>query len=586
MPAKLNPFTCKPDLVLGPGSGTATVQFDIDSATGPGTDPALPTGAGAITISGDAVAAHSVPIETHSRAANSFNVEVQVGSAVTGAPGDKTAAGIVQFDDTIFTVDADGYVTLVGGGMAIDSFTTDSSGPVGPDGGGNVDVTGTSVFSDGSVANTLTLNVQATANTFLVGAGAASTATELGPLTNGQLIIGSTGVAPVLGSLASADGSITITPGAGTIDLAIAAADDAILTITGDSGGALSPTAGNINILGGSNGIDTSGAGSTLTLNFDVTEQPAIATSVATDSGTATPAANVLTVAGGTGVNTSGSGSTVTVNIDSPVTVANGGTGATSLTDGGILLGSGTAAVTVTAQPTNGQLLMGSTGVDPVLGTLTAPAAGITITEGAGSITFALSDDLAGVEALSSTGLVTRTAANTYTERTITGTANEVDVSNGDGVSGNPTISLPSEIHVDGVSFDSGTNALDEYEEGTFTVTVFGSSTAGSATYGWRNGSYTRIGNTVRATMNMQISAHTGSGVARIDLPFTSANVSNRRHTGSAIYYDGTNYNSYSATQLPNTAYTSFQPVNASYGSGINIASALRLYIVTIVYQV
>jgi len=138
----------------------------------------------------------------------------------------------------------------------------------------------------------------------------------------------------------------------------------------------------------------------------------------------------------------------------------------------------------------------------------------------------------------------------------------------------------------DGITFDGGSNYLDEYEEGTFTPTVFGSSVAGSATYAWRNGSYTRIGNTVRATVNMQISAHTGSGVARIDLPFTSANVSNRRHTGSAIYYDGTNYNSYSATQLPNTSYTSFQPVNASYGSGINIASALRLYIVTIVYQV
>lgn len=68
------------------------------------------------------------------------------------------------------------------------------------------------------------------------------------------------------------------------------------------------------------------------------------------------------------------------------LTVPNGGTGATSLTDGGILLGSGTGAVTATAQPTNGQLLIGSTGVDPVLASLTA-GTGITITPGAGSIT-------------------------------------------------------------------------------------------------------------------------------------------------------------------------------------------------------
>jgi len=68
------------------------------------------------------------------------------------------------------------------------------------------------------------------------------------------------------------------------------------------------------------------------------------------------------------------------------LTVANGGTGATTLTDGGILLGSGTGAITATGQPTNGQLLVGSTGVDPVLATLTA-GTGITVTNGAGSIT-------------------------------------------------------------------------------------------------------------------------------------------------------------------------------------------------------
>ena len=66
--------------------------------------------------------------------------------------------------------------------------------------------------------------------------------------------------------------------------------------------------------------------------------------------------------------------------------IANGGTGASSLTDGGILLGSGTAAITATAQPTDGQLLIGSSGVDPVLGTLTA-GSGISISNAAGAVT-------------------------------------------------------------------------------------------------------------------------------------------------------------------------------------------------------
>lgn len=62
-------------------------------------------------------------------------------------------------------------------------------------------------------------------------------------------------------------------------------------------------------------------------------------------------------------------------------------------TDGGILLGSGTtAAITATAQPTNGQLLIGSTGVDPVLATL-ADDYSTTVTNGAGTSTIALSDN-------------------------------------------------------------------------------------------------------------------------------------------------------------------------------------------------
>lgn len=49
--------------------------------------------------------------------------------------------------------------------------------------------------------------------------------------------------------------------------------------------------------------------------------------------------------------------------------------------------------------------------------------------------------DLTALEALASTGLVARTASNTYALRTITGTA-PVTVTNGNGVSGNPTIAI------------------------------------------------------------------------------------------------------------------------------------------------
>ncbi len=85
-----------------------------------------------------------------------------------------------------------------------------------------------------------------------------------------------------------------------------------------------------------------------------------------TDSGTATPAANALTVAGGTGLNTSGSGATVTVALDIPVIVANGGTGATSLGDGFVLLGSGTGAVTALDVTVQGSILVGDGTTDPI----------------------------------------------------------------------------------------------------------------------------------------------------------------------------------------------------------------------------
>lgn len=43
-------------------------------------------------------------------------------------------------------------------------------------------------------------------------------------------------------------------------------------------------------------------------------------------------------------------------------------------------------------------------------------------------------------------GILTQTAADTFTGRTITGSADQVSVSNGDGVAGNPTLSLPQSI--------------------------------------------------------------------------------------------------------------------------------------------
>jgi hypothetical protein len=55
------------------------------------------------------------------------------------------------------------------------------------------------------------------------------------------------------------------------------------------------------------------------------------------------------------------------VTLDTQLAVAEGGTGATTLTDGGVLLGSGTGAITATAVLTDGQMLVGDGTTDPAI---------------------------------------------------------------------------------------------------------------------------------------------------------------------------------------------------------------------------
>ena len=71
-------------------------------------------------------------------------------------------------------------------------------------------------------------------------------------------------------------------------------------------------------------------------------------------------------------------------------------------------------------------------------------------------------------------------------------------------------------------------NKLDDYEEGTWTPTYGGTTTIGTGTYSFQNGSYTKVGNVVTVNGYFRSTAHTGTGNIQLrDLPFTVASGNN-----------------------------------------------------------
>jgi len=91
-------------------------------------------------------------------------------------------------------------------------------------------------------------------------------------------------------------------------------------------------------------------------------------------------------------------------------------------------------------------------------------------------------------------------------------------------------------------SASTDANTLDDYEEGTWTPTWLGSSTAGSTAYSAQVGRYTKVGRLVSLYFDVAISSATGTGSVTIGgVPFASGNqvISAGSITSYGVVYTG-----------------------------------------------
>jgi len=200
-----------------------------------------------LEILGSVVDAHGAPIQTVA-SGNTVNIDVQLASAALSSA--VANAGLASFDSEDFTVDANGFVQFSSGVFAedfqVDTSTPPGTNPVEPSGTGTVSITGGQVAA-GTTANVIQTN-SLMANMFTIQIQRSKAVSSSTIADNGVSHFNSTYFTVDANGFVATNGS-----GIGS-------------TITGDSGGALSPTAGNWTFTGGTTGLTFAGAGSTETL--------------------------------------------------------------------------------------------------------------------------------------------------------------------------------------------------------------------------------------------------------------------------------------------------------------------------------
>lgn len=159
-----------------------------------------------------------------------------------------------------------------------------------------------------------------------------------------------------------------------------------------------------------------------------------------------------------------------------------------------------------------------------------------------------------GVTTSTGTGSTVLSAAPTLSDNVTLSTGNLVLGTSGKGIDFS-------------VTPGTGTSELlNDYEEGTFSPTIIGTTEAGTVTYGARFGNYTKIGRLVTVEIYLNWSAGTGTGsLAFGGLPFTiGSNVYGSAPIWAEIGLTSLNY---LATRFLSGG-TTIDPFNSPVGGG------------------